>query len=66
MATGSAPGAAISQNASPPMPVMCGYTTEIVAAAETIASIALPPSRSTPAADCAASEWEATAMPRRA
>ena len=24
MATGAAPGAAITQNASPPMPVMCG------------------------------------------
>src|SRR5690349_13080560 len=35
----------------------------MVAAAATIASIALPPSRSTATADCAASEWGATAMP---
>ena len=45
---------------------MCGSTTEIVAAAATIASMALPPSRNTAVADCAASECEATAMPRRA
>ncbi len=36
----------------------------MVDAAATIASIALPPSRSTASADCAARECEATAMPR--
>ena len=39
---------------------ICGYTTAMVAAAHTIASIALPPSRSTASADCAASACGAT------
>ena len=43
---------------------MCGYTTDAVAAAAIIASIALPPSRSTATADSLAREWGAVAMPR--
>ena len=34
----------LSQNPSPPREFMCGYTTLIVAAAATIASVAVPPS----------------------
>src|ERR1700730_6128273 len=54
----------MSQNASPPIPFMCGYATAMVEAAATIASMALPPSRRTARADCEASECGATAMPR--
>src|SRR3982751_6567389 len=55
----------MSQKLSPPIEFMCGYTTAIVAAPAIIASIALPPSRSTSSADCAASACGATAIPRR-
>ncbi len=61
---GAWPGRAISQKPSPPMLFMCGYTTAMVAAAATMASTALPPSRSTALALWAASECGATAMPR--
>src|SRR4029079_12248330 len=64
IARGDSPGAWISQNASPPIEFMCGYTTAMVAAADTMASTALPPSRRTATADCAASAWGATAIPR--
>src|SRR5260370_21353880 len=64
MATGGSPSGTISQNASPPIPFMCGYATAMVEAAATIASMALPPSRRMASADCAASECGATAMPR--
>src|SRR6266446_1214288 len=63
MATGTPSRGAISQNASPPMPFMCGYAMEMVAAAATMASIALPPSRKTARALCEAKAWGATAMP---
>ncbi len=62
--TTGAPGEAIVQKPSPPIPFMCGYATAIVAAAEIIASIALPPSRRTAKADWAARECGATAIPR--
>ena len=46
------------------MEFICGYTTAIVAAAATMASRALPPSRKTAKADSDAREWGATAIPR--
>ena len=61
---GSRPGTWTSQNESPPIEFMCGYTTAIVAAAAIIASTALPPSRRTASADWEASACGATAMPR--
>src|SRR3984893_2985966 len=64
MAMGGWPSGTMSQNASPPIPFMCGYATAMVEAAATIASMALPPSRRTASADCEASECGATAMPR--
>ena len=51
---GALPGSATIQKPSPPMLFMCGYTTAIVEAAATIASIAVPPSRSTDSPACAA------------
>jgi hypothetical protein len=65
IAPGASPGTWINQNASPPMAFMCGYTTAMVAAAAIIASTALPFSRNTASADCAASACGATAMPRK-
>src|SRR6202165_1316281 len=64
MAMGGWPSGTMSQNASPPIPFMGGYARARVEAAATIASMALPPSRRTASADCAASECGATAMPR--
>ena len=66
MATGGASPAAgswMSQKPSPPMAFMCGYTTAMAAAAATMASTAVPPSRSTSRPACAARWWGATIMP---
>ena len=54
IAIGEVPGARTIQNPSPPMAFMCGYTTATVAAAATIASMALPPSRRIASPDWAA------------
>jgi hypothetical protein len=64
MAIGSWPGSEIIQNPSPPIEFMWGYTTGMVAAAATIASIALPPSRKTVDALLAARWCGAVTMPR--
>ena len=51
---------------SPPMPVMCGSTTQSVAQAATAASAALPPARNMSIAASVASGWEVAAMPSQA
>ena len=53
----------MSQNPSPPMPFIWGYVTAMLAAAATIASIAVPPAFSTSRPAKAAARWGALNAP---